>query len=771
MAAVSGRDRLLELTVARLQKDLGYDYVAFHAQGPEGPQAAEAVAGSIAAPPRPEALRWAARLSAPLEASPDDAASELAVPVRAGGHALGVLVVSRGSSAPFDAEETSLLATLGGHLALALRRADSEAATEHIARQMATLYDLGLETAALQDLKALFTRATEESGRLIRADNTSVFRFNEGEEVLRFFTAWSREPSNVTRQPSFRLGEGIAGRVARDLLPLLVNDAEGHADFVARGKPVARILCVPLTHFDRERKTSVLYGVLNATRKPGSAPFSNDDLEYLTRFAGQLSIAVANSVAFTGERERSEQLALVNGVLRESAGMLSRERILELTVRRIREAFLHSLVAMLEPEVDSGLLRVAAAASAETRPAGWPETVAAEGPAQLALVEHRTIISTESAGPGFTPLVSGSRTALAVPIPSGEDVAAVLYVESPRAGAFDRGQVITLETLADGVGILLRTAELYEALESTNARLVELDRTKSELVNVVAHDFRAPWPPSSAGPSCSRASRTPTSGSVVRGPARSWPGRNAWRASWTERSRRPVLRPGISLSTSVWSTWRLACARPRSGFHRPQATRLSSTCRTSRFPAGRTVIGSPRSSRICSSNAVKYSPDGGEVRLAVRRQRESAVVSVADSGIGIDADGIGKLFRPFSRVHDRAATGIEGFGLGLSICERIARAHGGAFEVDSTPGRGRSSPSRCRCSVPRRSPGLRWSSWRPRTPGRGGRSDTWRRAWASRSTRPRTVSRPWKPRPAFGRQRSSSIGSFLGSAPKRSPIV
>ena len=68
----------------------------------------------------------------------------------------------------------------------------------------------------------------------------------------------------------------------------------------------------------------------------------------------------------------------------------------------------------------------------------------------------------------------------------------MLYVEGDRPGAFDRGQVITLQTLADGIGILLRNAELYATLEQTNARLVELDRTKSELVNVVAHDFRAP---------------------------------------------------------------------------------------------------------------------------------------------------------------------------------------------------------------------------------------------------------------------------------------
>ena len=117
------------------------------------------------------------------------------MPVRAGEHALGVLTVSRGRPGAFDEEETSLLSTLGGQLALALRRAESEAATEHLARQMATLYDLGLETAALQDLQALFARATEEAGRLIKADHSSVFRFDDREEVLRLFAVWAREPA------------------------------------------------------------------------------------------------------------------------------------------------------------------------------------------------------------------------------------------------------------------------------------------------------------------------------------------------------------------------------------------------------------------------------------------------------------------------------------------------------------------------------------------------------------------------------------------------
>jgi CheY-like chemotaxis protein len=88
------------------------------------------------------------------------------------------------------------------------------------------------------------------------------------------------------------------------------------------------------------------------------------------------------------------------------------------------------------------------------------------------------------------------------------------------------------------------------------------------------------------------------------------------------------------------------------------------------------------------SNAVKYSPGGGEVRLSLRRERETALVSVTDRGIGIAAEDLARLFRPFSRLHDRKLTGIEGFGLGLSICERFVRAHGGRFDVRSAPGEG-----------------------------------------------------------------------------------
>jgi CheY-like chemotaxis protein/anti-sigma regulatory factor (Ser/Thr protein kinase) len=88
------------------------------------------------------------------------------------------------------------------------------------------------------------------------------------------------------------------------------------------------------------------------------------------------------------------------------------------------------------------------------------------------------------------------------------------------------------------------------------------------------------------------------------------------------------------------------------------------------------------------SNAVKYSPGGGDVRVTLARQGDHAVASVRDQGIGISAPDRERLFRPFSRVRDRRVAAIEGSGLGLYICDRMVRAHGGHVSVESVPDEG-----------------------------------------------------------------------------------
>ncbi len=87
-------------------------------------------------------------------------------------------------------------------------------------------------------------------------------------------------------------------------------------------------------------------------------------------------------------------------------------------------------------------------------------------------------------------------------------------------------------------------------------------------------------------------------------------------------------------------------------------------------------------------NGLKYTPAGGTVTVAVGREGEQAIVRVADTGVGIAAEHLPHLFERFYRVDKARSRAEGGAGLGLSICQWIARAHGGEITVASQPGQG-----------------------------------------------------------------------------------
>lgn len=85
-------------------------------------------------------------------------------------------------------------------------------------------------------------------------------------------------------------------------------------------------------------------------------------------------------------------------------------------------------------------------------------------------------------------------------------------------------------------------------------------------------------------------------------------------------------------------------------------------------------------------NAVKYTPEGGRVEVTADRVQADVVVSVADSGEGIGADDIPRIFDRLYRADKSRSR--RGLGLGLSLVRAVLYAHGGAIDVQSTPGVG-----------------------------------------------------------------------------------
>lgn len=108
--------------------------------------------------------------------------------------------------------------------------------------------------------------------------------------------------------------------------------------------------------------------------------------------------------------------------------------------------------------------------------------------------------------------------------------------------------------------------------------------------------------------------------------------------------------------------------------------------------AGAVVRGDPVRLRQVAmnliDNAAKYTPEGGSIRVAVGRAGGSAVFTVADTGEGIPAEHLSRVFDRFYRVDKARSREMGGTGLGLAIAKSIVTAHGGRIELTSTVGAG-----------------------------------------------------------------------------------
>ena len=88
------------------------------------------------------------------------------------------------------------------------------------------------------------------------------------------------------------------------------------------------------------------------------------------------------------------------------------------------------------------------------------------------------------------------------------------------------------------------------------------------------------------------------------------------------------------------------------------------------------------------SNAIRFTPKGGEARLSAYRQGEALAVSVADTGIGMAAHEIPRALERFGQVDTELSRRYEGAGLGLPLAQHLVELHGGSLRIESEPGIG-----------------------------------------------------------------------------------
>ena len=95
-----------------------------------------------------------------------------------------------------------------------------------------------------------------------------------------------------------------------------------------------------------------------------------------------------------------------------------------------------------------------------------------------------------------------------------------------------------------------------------------------------------------------------------------------------------------------------------------------------------------QAARVLVDNAMRYTPEGGSIRLSAGTADGHSFLEVQDGGIGIDEKDVPHMFDRFFRADPARARQSGGTGLGLSIARWIVERHGGHFEVLSRPGIG-----------------------------------------------------------------------------------
>ena len=407
--------------------------------------------------------------------------------------------------------------------------------------------------------------------------------------------------------------------------------------------------------------------------------------------AAQAAPLLANFQLQKEERRRSKQLSLLNQLVTEISMIRDNQQLLRVAAEQIRKHFSYYLVAtgwVDEAKREIRFVHVISRKQKET-PVEYLPIPLSRGLIGKAVHSGTTLYSGNLSSPKdeflFLPEV---KSEMACPVKIGDTVVAVLDVQSDKRNDFDDSDRLVIEMISSALGSAIQNANAYQNLERINAQLEEASRMKEEVLQIVAHDFRSPL-------------------TVIRG----YLDQIIRKEKWLDLQQKEIL---LTVSQQAFRLQTLADATLKASRFDSgdipfsfEKTDFASFLRNLLLPwsekhnfAVKTQKNLPLikadASRLQEamenliSNAIKYSPDGGDITIRVRGVSREEIspefrsdathgnfllVSISDQGIGIPLEKRDLLFRRFARIHDSRR--IEGAGLGLYIAKKIVEAHGG----------------------------------------------------------------------------------------------
>jgi GAF domain-containing protein/anti-sigma regulatory factor (Ser/Thr protein kinase) len=633
----------------------------------------------------------------------------LGAPLLQGGLPIGVMAMMRSTVRPFSPRQTELLATFADQAMIAIAntrllnelRQHTDDLSESLQQQTATADVLKAISRSTFDLQTVLNTLLESAARLCNADHAWLFQ-REG-KLLRWLASYGHAPdvhAQIRKYFSTLLipidRGAVTGRAALEAkaihVPDVLADPEYTLSEVQKIGGYRAALGVPLLH-----KGEVV-GVIFVA-KPAPQPFTAKQIELVTIFADQALIAIENTRLLNELQESLQQQTATADVLKViSRSTFDLKSVLNTLVESAARLCEADMAALARPKGSIYRYEATFRHSREheeflsAHPAGIDRGTAVGRTLLEGKITHITDVL---ADPEYTYLegqrLGGFRTLLGVPLLREGMPIGVIVVQRKTVLPFTDKQVELVQTFADQAVIAIENVRLFEEIQDKSRQLAEASQQKSQFLANMSHELRTPLNAIIGVSEMLREDAEALKQDTepldrVLGAARHL---LALINDILDLSKIEAGRMELALSSFALTPLINDVVKTIEPLAAKNGNKVAAHCDTDMGTMHADQMRLRQALLNLMSNANKFT-ERGAISIGARQEQENGrdwiTIAVADTGIGMTPEQMGKLFQEFSQA--TTASKYGGTGLGLAISRRFCQMMGGDITVESEPGRG-----------------------------------------------------------------------------------